>query len=247
MSPTPLAATVRRVLRQLLADRRSLALILLAPVLLMALFHYIYSGDPVREHLFVMISTAMTAFFPLILMFLVTSVTMQRERSGGTLERLWTTRIHRVDLIAGYAIAFALAAIAQSLLMVLTLRYLLGVETESPWWISTIIAAITGITGVALGLLSSAFARTEFQAVQTMPVLIIPQFLLCGLLVPRDEMPEALRWISEFLPLSYATDAALGAAANGATGEVARDILICLAFGIGFLLIAALSMPRRVR
>ncbi|ALC05823.1 hypothetical protein CDES_07050 [Corynebacterium deserti GIMN1.010] len=242
-----LFATLTRVLRQLAGDKRSIALILLAPVLLMSLFYYIYSSTPEQKQLFVMISTVMIAVFPLMLMFLVTSVTMQRERNAGTLERLWTTRIHRFDLIGGYALAFGLMAVLQSLLMVLTLRYLLGVETESEWWISTIIAAITGITGVALGLLSSAFARTEFQAIQTLPLLIVPQILLCGLLVPRDELPDVLRWMSDALPLSYAVDAALEASRTGLGSEVVRDIGICLAFAVGFLLLAALSMPRRTR
>ncbi|MFP7365808.1 ABC transporter permease [Corynebacterium callunae] len=247
MNTTYLLATVKRVLSQLRADKRSLALIMLAPVLLMSLFAYMYSADPIRAQMFNSISTVMTAVFPLMLMFLVTSVTMQRERNAGTLERLWTTNIYRLDLIAGYAIAFAIMASAQALLMILTLRYLLGVETQAPWWISTLIAAITGIIGVALGLLSSAFASSEFQAIQTLPLLILPQFLLCGLLIPRTELPTALHWISNVLPLSYAVDAALNAAQNGANMNVTRNILICLGFALGFLLIAALSMPRQKR
>jgi len=247
MNPTYLRATIIRVLAQLFADKRSLALILLAPVLLMSLFAYMYSADPIRKQMFNSIATVMTAVFPLMLMFLVTSVTMQRERNAGTLERLWTTKIHRFDLIAGYAIAFAIMASAQSLIMVLTLRYLLNVESQAPWWISTLIAAITGITGVALGLLSSAFASSEFQAIQTLPLLILPQFFLCGLLIPRSDLPTALYWISNMLPLSYAVDAALGAADNGAGTDVSKNILICFSFALVFLLIAALSMPRQRR
>lgn len=131
--------------------------------------------------------------------------------------------------------------------MVLTLRYLLGVETESEWWISTLIAAITGLIGVSLGLLSSAFASTEFQAIQTLPLLILPQFLLCGLLIPRDDLPDVLRWVSNVLPLSYAVDAALEASRTGIGQQVVVNIAICAAFAVGFLLVAALSMPRKTR
>lgn len=240
-------ATMARVLAQLRADPRSIALILVAPMLLMVLFYYIYQGDPGREMLFTMIATVMIAVFPLTLMFLVTSVTMQRERSLGTLERLWTTRMHRADLIVGYALAFGLMAILQSFLLVLVMRYALGIETEAPWWITVFISAATGLTSVALGLFSSAFASSEFQAVQAMPVLIIPQILLCGLLVPRAEMPTVLESISDFLPLSYAVDAALAASTDGVTGEVISKIFICLAFAVGFLCIAAATMPRRLK
>lgn len=247
MNPHYLLATVKRVLLQLKADKRSIALILLAPVALMSLFYYMYSSTPAGTQLFKTISTVMVAVFPLMLMFLMTSVTMQREHNAGTLERLWTTNIHRVDLIGGYGVAFGIMAVAQSLLMVLTLRYLLGVETESEWWISTLIAAITGLIGVSLGLLSSAFASTEFQAIQTLPLLILPQFLLCGLLIPRDDLPDALRWVSNVLPLSYAVDAALEASRTGIGQQVVVNIAICAAFAVSFLLVAALSMPRKTR
>ncbi|ANE03990.1 ABC transporter permease [Corynebacterium crudilactis] len=242
-----LYVTAKRVLLQLREDKRSIVLLLGAPVALMSLFYYMYSSTPAGLRLFETISTVMIAVFPLMLMFLLTSVTMQRERNAGTLERLWTTRIHRGDLIGGYSLAFGLMAIAQSLLMVLTLRYVLGVETAAEWWISTLIAAITGLIGVSLGLLSSAFASSEFQAIQTLPLVILPQFLLCGLLIPRENLPDVLRWISNALPLSYAVDAALEAAQTGMSQQVIMNILICMGFAAGFLTVAALSMPRTSR
>ncbi|MDG9422951.1 ABC transporter permease, partial [Streptococcus pneumoniae] len=70
-----------------------------------------------------------------------------------------------------------------------------------------VIAVLGAILGVALGLLARAFAKTEFQAVQFMPVVVVPQLFLCGLLVPRDQLPTWLEWISNVLPLSYAVDA----------------------------------------
>ncbi|BAU95809.1 ABC transporter permease [Corynebacterium suranareeae] len=247
MNISCLGATAWRVFKQLLADKRSIALILFVPVILMSLLYYMYSSTPAGTQLFEMISTVMIAVFPLLLMFLMTSVTMQRERNNGTLERLWTTNIRRLDLIGGYAVAFGLMAIVQSLLMVLTLRYLLGVHTESQWWISTLIAAITGSIGVSLGLLSSAFASSEFQAIQTLPVLILPQFLLCGLLIPRDELPNILHWISNVLPLSYAVHAALEASRAGIGQQVVFNIVICAVFTAAFLLIAGPLMPRKTR
>lgn len=244
MNPRLTLLTATRVLRQLRADPRSIALILVLPTLLLVLLYYIYEGN---QPLFNRIAPVMAVVFPMALMFIITSVTMQRERATGSLERLWTTRLHRADLIGGYAMAFTLMAALQSVVLVPVMHFALSVDNRSPWWLTTLLAAITGITGVALGLFSSAFARTEFQAVQFMPVLIIPQVLLCGLLAPRDQLPVVLHWISAILPLSYAVDAALAATAAGLSSAVVGDIAICLVFGGVFLALAVTTLPRQSR
>lgn len=242
MNPALLLATTGRVLRQLRADPRSMALLLIVPALLLALFYWIYRDSP---QLFRFVAVSMTVILPMSLMFIVSSVTMQRERANGTLERLWTTRLHRVDLIGGYALAFGVLAVAQSLILVLVMDLFLDVHTQAGWWVLALIAGVTGLVGLSLGLLGSAFARSEFQAVQLMPVLIIPQILLCGLLVPREELPDLLRWFSGALPLSHAVDAVTTAARTGVTGEVVTDTALCLAFAAVFLALAAVTMPRR--
>lgn len=244
MNPALLLTTAGRVLRQLRADPRSMALLLIVPALLLTLFYWIYRDSP---QLFSFVAVVMTAILPLSLMFIVSSVTMQRERANGTLERLWTTRLHRVDLIGGYALAFGVLAVAQSLILVLVMELFMDVHTQAGWWVLALIAGVTGLTGLSLGLLGSAFARSEFQAVQLMPVLIIPQILLCGLLVPREELPDLLRWVSEALPLSHAVDAVTEAARAGFTGDVVRGTALCLAFAVVFLALAAVTMPRRTR
>ena len=117
-------------------------------------------------------------------MFLITSITMQRERASGTLERILTTPLRRLDLLAAYGSAFSIAAAAQAILACIVCFWLLGFETKgSPVWVF-LIAVINAVLGVGLGLLASAFARTEFQAVQFMPVFIVPQLLLAGIIVP---------------------------------------------------------------
>ena len=195
-------ATTRRVLQQLSHDRRSIALIVLLPSILLALFKYIYDGQPA---IFNRVGPQMLGLFPFIVMFLVTSVTMVRERTSGTLERLLTTPLRRGELIGGYAIAFGIAALVQALVSAGVAIWLLDLNVETPWAI-VLFAVVDAVLGTALGLLMSAFARTEFQAVQFMPLVVVPQILLCGLLAPRDSMPDVLHWISDALPLSYATD-----------------------------------------
>ncbi|MEJ6018638.1 ABC transporter permease [Corynebacterium sp. H113] len=236
--------TAKRVFLQLRSDRRTMALILGVPTMLLVLLYFVYDNNP---QLFNRVAVMMLGVLPLMLMFIITSVTMQRERAGGTLERLWTTRLHRADLLTGYAIAFGFMAVLQSVVLVLVMDLFLGVETASTSWIFLLLAAVTGVTGVALGLLGSAFARTEFQAVQLMPVVIGPQIFLCGLLAPREQLPDVLRWFSNVLPLSYAVDAANGFSLEGITSSSLGDVAIVAIFALAFLAVASATMPRTTR
>jgi len=251
MNPRTWSATTVRVLRQLAADPRTIGLILGVPTGLLVLLYFVYPDVPTPpsgQEVFPRTALTLLGILPLLVMFLVTSVAMHRERASGTLERLWTTPIHRADLLAGYASAFALAALVQGILLASVAYWFLGVETVgSPAWV-LLIAALDAVVGVALGLMTSAFARTEFQAVQFMPVIVGPQIFLCGLFVARDELPEVLRWVSNVLPMSYAVDA-LGILRDqaGASTDLARDLVVLGAVGLGALLLAAFTMPRSTR
>lgn len=196
-------ATARRVASQLRHDHRSVALIVVLPSLLLWLFKYVFHGNPA---VFDRIGPQFLGLFPFIIMFLLTSVTMVRERTSGTLERLTTTPIRRGELIGGYGLAFGVAALIQAAVTVAVAFWLLGLDVPSPALVACF-AVLNGLLGTSLGLLTSAFARTEFQAVQFMPLVVVPQLLLCGLLAPRDSMADFLTWISHALPLSYSTDA----------------------------------------
>lgn len=198
--------------------------------------------------LFPRIAVTMLGILPMMVMFLVTSVSMQRERTSGTLERLWTTAIHRADLLFGYAAAFTTTAIVQALVLCAVAYWFLRVETAgSPGWV-ILVAAVDAMTGVALGLLASAFARTEFQAVQFMPVVIGPQIFLCGLLVPGDQMPYLLDLAAHAMPMTYAVDA-LGAirTQDNLDSDFGTDLIVLVVFGVIALLAAAATMPRQSR
>jgi len=147
-------------------------------------------------------------------MFLVTSVTMLRERTSGTLERLMTMPLHKIDIVAGYGIAFALVAVVQATVVSLVALGLLGLDVSGPNWLVVVLAVANAVLGSTLGLFVSAFAETEFQAVQFMPAVVLPQILLCGLFVARDQMADWLRAISYALPLTYAYDALARTAAD---------------------------------
>jgi len=196
-------ATAGRVLAQLRHDRRTLAMLIVVPCVLVSLLAWIFDGTSTFDR----IGAPLLGVFPFVVMFLVTSVATLRERTSGTLERLLTMPIGKLDLLLGYAIAFGLVAVVQAAAATTLAVTVLGLDVAGPVWLLMLVAVLDGLLGMALGLFVSAFAATEFQAVQFMPAFVLPQFLLCGLLVARDQMDDVLRWISNVLPLSYAVDA----------------------------------------
>ncbi|AQA21418.1 ABC-2 type transport system permease protein [Rhodococcus sp. PvR044] len=242
-------ASTGRILRQLRADHRTVAMILLVPALLMTLLYFLYVNVPTppgQQPLFDRIAVTMLGILPFVVMFLVTSIAMQRERSSGTLERLLTTPMSKLDLLGGYGTAFSLAAAAQAIVACLVTFGLLGLTTSGSVGLVVLIAVLDATLGVALGLLCSAFARTEFQAVQFMPVIVIPQLFLCGLLVPRDQLPQWLEWISNVMPLSYAVEALQQVARYpGSTAVMWRDLGVVAGFAVVALCLAAATLRRR--
>ena len=243
MNPRITLAVAHRVLTQLRRDRRTMVMLLVLPCLLIALMWWIY--DDANPVLFDRIGPALLAIFPVIVMFLVTSVTTLRERSSGTLERLLAMPMGKLDFLVGYAIAFGLVAAVQSVLAVSVAVGLLDLEVSGPLWLLTIVAVVDAILGSALGLFVSAFAQTEFQAVQFMPALVIPQLLLCGLLVPRPMLPSILEAVSDVLPLSYAVDAMQHLTTTSDTGQVWQDIAVVAAFAAAGLALGAATLRRR--
>jgi ABC-2 type transport system permease protein len=242
MSPRLTLATASRVLRQIRHDPRTIALLLIVPCVLIGLLAWIYNDTPVFDE----IGAPLLGVFPFVVMFLVTSVATLRERQSGTLERLLTMPLGKGDLIGGYAIAFGLLAVVQALIASGFAVWALDLDVAGPVWLLVVVATVDALLGTALGLLVSAFARSEFQAVQFMPAFVLPQFLLCGLLISRDRLPGFLEAVSNVLPLSYAVDAmrTLTDVAD-ATGDVAQDVLIVLAFVLAAVLLGSATLRRR--
>jgi len=229
-------ATAVRVLRQLRHDPRTVALLLAVPCVLQFLMHELFRDRPA---VFQSLGVPLLGLFPFVAMFIVTSITMLRERASGTLERLLTTPLGRGDLLVGYGIAFALVAAAQATLVSLLSFGLLGLDAGHSAVAVVLLAIANAVLGMALGLFASAFARTEFQAVQFMPAFVLPQILLCGLIVPRDQMAGWLEALSALVPLTYAYDALDRLASEGSLGSrfwldvlvVAGVTLLALALG----------------
>ncbi|WP_210649971.1 ABC transporter permease [Nocardioides sp. SYSU D00065] len=243
MSPRVTLAVAARVLTQVRRDHRTLAMLLVVPCLLISLLWWMFEelpGDP-----FDRFGPGLLAMFPFIVMFLVTSVTTLRERSSGTLERLLTMPLGRLDFLLGYALAFGLVATVQSALAVALGVGVLGLDVEGSVWLLGVVAVADAVLGTALGLLVSAFATTEFQAVQFMPALVLPQVLLCGLFVPRESMPGLLEAVSDVLPLSYAVDAMQELGAGADAVEVWRSVAVVACFTLAALGLGAATLRRR--
>jgi ABC-2 type transport system permease protein len=242
MSTRITLATAARVLRQIRRDHRTLALILVVPAVLLTLFKYVFYG---QEETFDRVGPPMVGLFPFISMFLVTSIAMLRERTTGTLERLMSLPLAKLDLLLGYGIAFALLAVVQATLTSVVAFGALGLDAAGPVWLVVLLAVANAVLGMALGLFLSAFAQTEFQAVQFMPAFVLPQILLSGLLIAREEMAPVLEWVSAVLPLTYAYDALVRATADDLGSELLLDTaLVFLAIGLA-LVLGASTLRRR--
>jgi ABC-2 type transport system permease protein len=243
VSPRVGGAVAIRVLRQLRHDPRTIAMVLLVPPFLLTLLKYAFDEDPAA---FQGVGGPLVGLFPFITMFMVTSITMLRERTTGTLERLMSMPIAKMDLLLGYAIAFAALATVQAVIAAFVAFQLLDLRVAGSTALVGVLAVLNALLGMALGLFVSAFARTEFQAVQFMPAFVLPQLLLCGLFVARDQMAPLLEAVSWALPLTYAFDALKRVTVDGSLGGGgAVDVTVTVAVMFAALALGAATLRRR--
>ena len=243
MSARVTFAVALRVMLQLRRDPRTVALMIVIPCVLLALVKGAFSG---QTGTFDRVGGPLVGIFPLILMFLITSITMLRERTTGTLERLMTMPLSKLDLLAGYGIAFAVVAAVQGVIVGAFAFFVLDLDTAGSPALVIVLAVANALLGMSLGLFTSAFARTEFQAVQFMPAFILPQFLICGLLVPRHDMVGFLEGISWVAPMTYAYDALSRVTTSGSLGgEGLGDLGVTVGATLLALALGAMTLRRR--
>jgi ABC-2 type transport system permease protein len=242
MNPAITRATTVRVLSQLRHDPRTIAMLIMVPALLLIVLRYLFNS----QQQFNRIAPMLLGLFPFVVMFLVTSVATLRERRSGTLERLMTMPMAKLDFLLGYGIAFGVIAMVQvAVVATITLTWL-GLTIAGSIWLLVLVTVISALLGTTLGLAVSAFAKSEFQAVQFMPVFVLPQALLCGLFVPRGEMARWLQVISDVLPLTYAVDATIRVTTTGVIGsELIKDLGITVGCVALALVAGAITLRRR--
>jgi ABC-2 type transport system permease protein len=243
MSAVKTTAIAKRVLSQLRHDHRTLGLLFVVPPLLITLLKYVFQDTPL---VFYNLAPMLLGIFPMIMMFLVTSIATLRERRSGTLDRLMTMPVSKLDFISGYAIAFSLVALVQALITSGVMLGFLDVNVLGGT-IPTIVGAVAAaLLGTSLGLFASAFARSEFQAIQFMPAFIFPQLLVCGLFVSRDQMGQLLQWFANIMPLTYSVDAMKQVTTQaGWTSEHTKDLVIVLAYALTALVFASVTIQRQ--
>jgi ABC-2 type transport system permease protein len=243
MSARVTGAIALRVLRQLRHDPRTIALLLVVPAGLLTLLRYLFDARPQQ---FDAVGAPLVGLFPLISMFLVTSITVLRERTSGTLERLLTMPLAKLDILGGYGIAFAAVAAVQAAVVSAVAFGLLGLDTAGSPVAVGALAVGNAVLGTALGLFVSAFATTEFQAVQFMPAFVLPQLLLCGLFVERAAMAPGLRAASDVMPITYAYDSLQRIAEDGALGSRGTaDVAVIAGVTVLALALGAATLRRR--
>ena len=233
--------TTRRILEQLRHDPRTIALMLLVPTALVGLLAWTLADEPGA---FDSIGPKLLGVFPLVVMFLVTSVITLRERSVGTLERLFTMPLTKADFVGGYAIAFGSLAIVQSFLVSVLSYTWYGLAHQGVPWRISVVALCAGLLGTTFGLALSAVAHTEFQAVQFMPAFILPQLLLCGLFIPVSRLPTVLRAIADVLPMTAAVHAISPLQTNP---YYLGQFAIMLAYILVALVVGAATLRRSVK
>lgn len=243
MNVRKMFATAIRVLQQLLHDPRTLVLVLLVPGILLTILKYVFYND---TKTFNYLAPEILGIFPLVMMFIITSIATLRERSAGTLDRLMTYPMSKLDFILGYALAFAIVALVQAIIATSVVLGLLQVTVQAGTFPVIVCAVVSALLGTSLGLFMSAFATSEFQAVQFMPAFILPQLLICGLFVARDQMAPFLQKVADVMPLTYSVDAMKQVTMNSSwTTQLTHDLLIVAGCGVIALVLGSITIRRQ--
>jgi len=239
--PSQVFTIATRIIHQLIRDRRTMALILIVPLVVMTLIGLSFPESSVLDY----IAPALLATLALFFSFLLTGISFLRERSQGTMERLMASPVSRLDIVVGYLFGFFIFALTQTLIVLLFTIYVLDVHYYGDLW-QIFVFQIVVITGaVNLGIFISTFARNEFQMVQFIPLIILPQIFLCGVIWPVEQMPNYLQWLSAILPLTYAVDGLRDIMLAGKSLlDVGFELAVLVGFAVIISIVAAITIRR---
>lgn len=236
-------ATAQRVARQLRHDPRTIGIVVVVPCVLVTILRYVFDGE---RQLFDNVAPMILGIFPLLMMFLVTSIATLRERTTGTLDRLMTMPISKLDFIFGYALAFSFVGLVQACALSLVVLGFLGVTVAGGTLPILLAAVLAAFLGTALGLFVSAFATSEFQAVELVMPTLMPQILTCGLFVPREHMAKLLQWLADVFPMTYSVDAMRRVTLFAHwSGSLTRDMLVVVGYGVAALILGSITIRRQ--
>ncbi len=231
----------RRSIQQLARDHRTIALIIIVPLVIASLI-----GVSIPDKR--MLNQTLPALLAMLILFfgfLLSGISFLRERSQGTRERLMASPVSRADIIVGYLMGFLLFAIIQTLVLFFYTVYVIDVDFQGSLWQVLLFQVLIGILAVCLGIFLSAFARNEFQMVQFIPLIIVPQVFICGVIFPVETLPDWLQWIAKFLPLTYGVDGIRAMMLEGkGLLEVGKEIAVLAGYAIALMTLAGISLRR---
>ena len=242
MSPDRTLAIAVRIVNQIVRDRRSLAMIIVAPVVVMSLVGFSFAD---QRDVLDRLAPALMGVFAMFFVFILTGVSFLRERAQGTLERLLTTPVGRADLLVGYLLGFLLFASIQSLVILLYTTLALQIDYQGALWQIFVLLMVLTVVAVNLGIFISTFARNEFQVVQFIPLVLAPQIFLSGVILPVEQLPGYFQAVSKVLPLTYAVDGLKEIMLNGQSlGDIGVDLGVLIGFAAVLLVLAAATVRR---
>jgi ABC-2 type transport system permease protein len=252
-------ATQLGIVRGILVDTATAAVDAPIPAVGHVTVYGVPTDDPIAPY-----APAIVGFLAYFFVYILTGISFLRERTGGTLERLMATPVTRGEIVTGYTFGFALfAGLQVGLLMAWTLGTVhvpsigplpefaigLGVAVAGNPVTAFLVVLLLAIGAVSLGIFLSTFARTELQVVQFIPLVIVPQFLLSGVLFPVSGLPEVLQPFVYLMPVTYAVDGLRQVFIAGAGLDVAAlqlDLLVLAGIAVFFGVIASLTIRRDV-
>ncbi|MBC1649187.1 ABC transporter permease [Listeria booriae] len=183
-------------------------------------------------------------FFVFFFVFLIAGISFLRERTTGTLERLMATPIKRWELETGYLLGFGIFALAQSIIVALYSIHVLDMVQMGSIWYVLLITLMLAMVALTLGILLSTFANNEFQIVQFIPIVIVPQVLFCGIF-PLEGMADWLQWIAHIMPLYYGADALTSIMVKGeGFAGFATDFYILVGFALVFMILNIFALKK---
>jgi ABC-2 type transport system permease protein len=235
-------AIAARIAREIRRDRRSLALIIGAPIIVMSLIGFSFQD---QKSVLNEVAPALIATMAMFFVFVLTGISFLRERSQGTLERLLSTAVSRSDLLIGYLTGFLIFALAQSIIILMYTLFVVDVDYAGKIWDIIAILLIVTIASVSMGIFISTFAKNELQVVQFIPLLIAPQIFLSGMILPTSQLPKYFQVVSGALPLTYVNRALRDIILRGASlTDVSTEITVLILFAVGMLTAAAITVRK---
>ena len=203
---------------------------------------YVYGNEDTV--IFDVFSPMLIGYFVFFFVFLITGIALLKERTSGTLERLLATPIKRSEIVAGYMIGYGIFALIQTIIIVFFSIYVLDIVHVGSIWLVLLTNILLALVSLSLGALLSSFAASEFQMLQFIPLVIVPQVFFSGIF-PLDNMVEWLQNIGRIMPIYYASDALNGVMYKGYTfSDISTDLTILAFFAIVIITLNIISLKK---